>query len=185
MTMRRGDTMVEVILAFAIFALIAVSTTFLMNRSLSMGQRSLEITLARQQIDSQAELLRYACDNDLPAWSDITTSASAAGGQASTTSFDACPDAAVLTGTNAFYMNIDPSGGSTEVTRVDVNSSSYTDAGFVSQVSYGATSRAEGIWVMPVRVGTSDAYDMYIRACWDTVGSTVRKPSRRSWLYET
>lgn len=55
----RGDTIIEVLSAVAIFSLIAVGTMTVMNKSLLVAQRSLEITQARQQIDSQAEALRF------------------------------------------------------------------------------------------------------------------------------
>lgn len=56
---RRGDTIVEVIFAVALFSMVAVGAITLMNKGVRIAQQSLEVTLVRQQIDSQAEMLRY------------------------------------------------------------------------------------------------------------------------------
>lgn len=59
---QRGDTIVEVIFAFTIFSLVAVGGLALMNRGATIAQQSLEISLVRDQMDSQADALRYAHD---------------------------------------------------------------------------------------------------------------------------
>ena len=56
---KRGDTLIEVTFSIAIFALIAVITINLMNSGLSTAQATLEVNLARNEIDSQAEALRF------------------------------------------------------------------------------------------------------------------------------
>lgn len=57
---QRGDTIVEVIFAITIFSLVAVGGLALMNSGTAISQRSLEIGLVRDQIDAQADALRYA-----------------------------------------------------------------------------------------------------------------------------
>ena len=54
-----GDTIIEVILAISIFSLVAVAGLSVMNKGNASAQRSLEITLVRNQIDAQAEILRF------------------------------------------------------------------------------------------------------------------------------
>jgi prepilin-type N-terminal cleavage/methylation domain-containing protein len=56
---RRGDTLIEVLFAITIFALVAVTAVNLMNGGIYTAQKSLEITMARNEIDAQAEALRY------------------------------------------------------------------------------------------------------------------------------
>lgn len=58
----RGDTLVEVLLGVTIFSLVAVIALETMNRGMAIAQYSLETTLVRQQVDAQAEMLRYAHD---------------------------------------------------------------------------------------------------------------------------
>ena len=54
-----GDTLVEVMFAVGIFGLVAISAISLMNRGLQNAQGALEITMARQEMDAQAESLRF------------------------------------------------------------------------------------------------------------------------------
>lgn len=56
---QRGDTIIEVIIAVTVFSLVAVGGITLMNQGAAMAQRSLEIGLVRDQIDAQADILRY------------------------------------------------------------------------------------------------------------------------------
>lgn len=80
---QRGDTIIEVIFAVTVFSLVAVGGITIMNQGAATAQRSLEIGLAREQIDSQADALRYihsayaangATDANSP-WKKITAMA--------------------------------------------------------------------------------------------------------------
>ena len=55
----RGDTLIEVMFAVGVFGLAAVGAISLMNRGLATAQNTLEVTMARQEIDGQAEILRF------------------------------------------------------------------------------------------------------------------------------
>ena len=59
---RRGDTLVEVMFAVGIFGTIAISAIGLMNNGLSNAQTALEVTMARNEINGQAEALRFIRD---------------------------------------------------------------------------------------------------------------------------
>ncbi|MBQ9484622.1 hypothetical protein IJU85_00760 [Candidatus Saccharibacteria bacterium] len=56
---KKGDTLIEVTLAVGIFSLVAIAVVAVVNSSTSGAQSSLETTLAREEIDSQAEALRF------------------------------------------------------------------------------------------------------------------------------
>ncbi len=56
---QKGDTLIEVLLALTIFTAAVIGVMFVMTRSIGVSQRSLEITQARTQLDSQIELLRH------------------------------------------------------------------------------------------------------------------------------
>jgi Tfp pilus assembly protein PilE len=56
---KTGDTLVEVMFAVAIFSLVAISAVAVMNSGLSNTQATLESTMARTEIDAQAEALRF------------------------------------------------------------------------------------------------------------------------------
>jgi len=59
LNMRRGDTLIEVLFSITVFALVAVITVNLMNGGIHTAQRSLEITTTRNEMDAQAEALRF------------------------------------------------------------------------------------------------------------------------------
>ena len=56
---KKGDTLVEVTIAIGIFSLIAIAVASVMNSGSSGAQLSLETTLAREEIDTQADALRF------------------------------------------------------------------------------------------------------------------------------
>lgn len=56
---KRGDTFIEVMFALAIFALVAIITVGTMNAGISTSENSLELTVARNELNAQAEALRF------------------------------------------------------------------------------------------------------------------------------
>ncbi|MCL2085711.1 hypothetical protein FWH09_02130 [Candidatus Saccharibacteria bacterium] len=60
--MRRGDTIIEVIFAITVFAMVSILTITMMNQGLATGTASLQLTLARQEMDAQAEVIRFIHD---------------------------------------------------------------------------------------------------------------------------
>lgn len=56
---RSGETIIEVALAIGIFGVVSVIALNLMNRGVSIAQASLEISMTRNEIDAQAEAIRY------------------------------------------------------------------------------------------------------------------------------
>ncbi|MBR3122484.1 hypothetical protein IKF28_03540 [Candidatus Saccharibacteria bacterium] len=56
---KKGDTLIEVTLAVGIFSMIAIAVVAVMSNGTSNAQLSLETTLAREEIDTQAEALRF------------------------------------------------------------------------------------------------------------------------------
>ncbi|MDO4978924.1 MAG: hypothetical protein Q4E47_02095 [Candidatus Saccharibacteria bacterium] len=59
MRTKKGDTIVEVALSLAIFGFIAVVTLNSMSESLNLVQNTLELEMARNEIDAQAEAIRF------------------------------------------------------------------------------------------------------------------------------
>mgnify|MGYP007031190970 CR=1 FL=1 len=59
---RPGDTLIEVLFAFSVLSLIIIGSLSIMNQGTLAAQRSLEITLVRDQIDAQATTLRFLHD---------------------------------------------------------------------------------------------------------------------------
>ena len=57
--LKRGDTIIEVTIAISVFSLISVLSIQLMDRDVAIIQGALETEMARNEIDAQAEALRY------------------------------------------------------------------------------------------------------------------------------
>lgn len=56
---KKGDTLIEVTIAIGIFSMIAIAIASVMSSGTSGSQTALETTLAREEIDAQAEALRF------------------------------------------------------------------------------------------------------------------------------
>lgn len=56
---KKGDTLIEVTLAIGIFSMIAIAVASVMSGGTAGAQLSLETTLAREEIDTQADALRF------------------------------------------------------------------------------------------------------------------------------
>lgn len=59
MKYKKGDTLIEVMLAVGIFSMVAVVIVSVMSSGTSGAQTALETTLTREEIDAQAEALRF------------------------------------------------------------------------------------------------------------------------------
>ena len=56
---RRGDTLIEVMMSISVFSMVALLTINMMNGGINTAQRTLEYEMARNEIDAQAEALRF------------------------------------------------------------------------------------------------------------------------------
>lgn len=184
---QRGDTIIEVLLAVAVFSLVAVGALVVMNRGTNASQRGLEVTLVKQQVDSQAEALRAAQQdyfvtrsngsspaNNTPAYA--WTLARTAGTQTIVASQTACPtnfgDAFAMNGRNATYIRNTSLADSANI--VPYAQAKYT-SDTVTDPNYTTISRVYGIWITRQTVAgfTPTAYDFTIHACWYGPGSQV------------
>ncbi len=171
-----GDTVVELLFAFAIFSLAAVSTIVLLNQGIAVSQRSMEKGLVRQQIDSQAEMLRYAKETNDPAWKNLIANFLVTNPMA--LARDTCPAVAEL-GARSFFLTRD-SAGKFVINTISAASGNYTPAATYAKIDYTATNpSANGMWLQVVKAENRsgktmlDAYDFYIHACWDSVGTSM------------
>lgn len=60
---KKGDTLIEVALAIGIFSLVAIVVVSVISASTSAAQSALELTITREELDSQAEALRFIHDS--------------------------------------------------------------------------------------------------------------------------
>lgn len=165
---QRGDTIIEVVLAVTIFSMVVMGAMTLMNRGIAMAQRSLEVTLVRQQIDSQAELLRFVheraqADKSGLYATNVWDPIPRVSNPQELIDADTCPTS--ISGGFVFV----PSAGPTQV----VTSSLYN--GSPATYAKVESGQAEGLSIQLMRVaahsgGGYDAYDAYIQACWQSPG---------------
>lgn len=179
--LERGDTIVEVVIAFAIFSLAAIGAIQVLSKGVATTQRNLELTLVRQQVDSQAEMLRYIRDSpsQQAVWRSLVADT------ALTTAPHSLSDSCSV-GSSAFVVQTAVGDNPAEtsfsrrsivaqdVSLGDGQRGEYT----YSHMNYSGASLsgASGLWVEAARAeGDSSgpkAYDFYIHSCWDSVGVT-------------
>lgn len=191
----RGDTLIEVLFAVAVFSLVAVGGISIMNQGLATSERALEITLVRQEIDSQAETLRFLNASYNAAYQQDTTiddySINTPAGQWAAmaksikdlhnlhvsdfglTAMGTCPVPPRPAG--SFIMN-------TRSAQFNSSPAKLQPAKIFAQVNYNVANQvvsAEGIWIEAVDSISADAnqanadyIDFHIRACWDSPGQS-------------
>lgn len=183
---QRGDTIVEVLFAVVIFSLVAVGSMSIMSQGAATAQRALEISLVRQEINSQAETLRflnssyisayrpgatYATSSLAGQWTSIPVSIS---GVPAFGNLSSCPTSAPA---NSFILNA-------RTAKLVSLAGKFGAANTFSQVRYDASDQvvaSEGIWIEAVKSSTSSVAtessagykDFHIRACWDSPGQSV------------
>ncbi|HEY0965213.1 MAG TPA: type II secretion system protein [Candidatus Saccharimonadales bacterium] len=186
-----GDTIIEVLLAVTIFSLLATVTLTLMNQSVNAAQRAVEITLVRQEIDAQADMLRVlheaAAKSKTPQdtmWASIAERAENATGNPASTN-GGCPTAGDMRNESFALTPSDPlkvidSGEDTQYDLAGTNSATPPYAQVMEVDPDLGKYMAYGIWIEPSTEGIDrvnnaaqakvGAYVFRIRACWDGPG---------------
>lgn len=188
----KGDTLIEVLFAVTVFSLVMVSSLTIMNQGILAAQRSVEITQVRQQIDGQAEAIRYLHDAYI---------ASYVPGSAGPLSPAATQWAALVAGSSVASPSTFGSQGNGTVCTQPPNRSFIVNprtARYVASPSFvnnsptqtyaklnfdpatGAFTNSNGLWVEAVRSATSSDpaqarigyIDFHIRACWASPGTS-------------
>jgi len=188
----RGDTIIEVLFAVAVFAMVAVGSLSIMNQGTATAQRSLEITLVRQQVDAQAEAIRYihqayvaayqkggvAPTGTAAEWPKITSKTTGKGANGAS-DFSAigqtCPT--TTPGEQPFILNARTATlwGTTPAMSPPAGGSLPPFA----QVAYNTDSSIQGafgIWIESVPSTNPDGpgfVDFHIRACWEGAGGST------------
>lgn len=191
----RGDTLIEVLFAVTVFSLVAVGSISIMNQGTATAQRALEITLVRQQIDAQAESLRFLNTSYVAAYqSGVTYPADTPAGQwqlmrASIISTDASGASAF--GASDGSCPAFPKGSfiidAQNAKFIAPSANKLASPQTYAQVRYDVISgkkslqKSEGIWIEGISAATVNEnsqqnagyIDFHIRACWDSTGQSV------------
>lgn len=197
---QRGDTIIEVLFAITVFSLVAIGGLSIMNSGVASAQRSLEITLVRQQIDAQSEALRFVHHSYVSAytaqggtytgaaavWKDIVDNhtVGAAANFGVNPGVTSCPSIP----SHSFVMNARTAkiSGSAPKSMSADGSRPYSqlvygdDEGSVALAERDLLKSADGIWVEAVQNSSGDELlnrssfvDFHIRACWNSPGAAV------------
>lgn len=186
MKRKSGDSIIEVLIAVAIFSAIAVAALGIMNQGLGNAQSSLETTIVRTEMDTQAERIRFLADSVISdpgdsndensyssKWNAITKNALATSGPDTdvyeafinnykTEQLTSCNDVI-----NASYHAFALGNDLTAKTELGSNSSA------IPSVDTG------GLFVVSVKSPNVDAnenpdyYDFYINTCWNAPGANI------------
>lgn len=184
---QRGDTIIEVLLAITVFSMLAVGAIAIMNQGINSAQRSLEITQVRQQIDAQAEALRYIhqtyinglsdgslSDGVTSEWEKLREKAvgvSDFGANGSISCLSIPQQAFIL---NARTASIDDNA---PISMSDTPGNGVTPPAY-AQLVYGLDRLyAYGVWIEAKKDDGSTAgnvgyIDFHIRACWESPGNS-------------
>lgn len=188
--LQRGDTLIEVLFAITVFALIVVTTLTLINQGISAAQRSLEITLARQQVDGQAETLRFLHDSYVHAYySGIAFDTSDATSTPAEEFYRILDRVATTDADSASALGSTPCGTPPEGSFVlnthravaMTNSTLFRAPETFPEVQYDGSAvltSSNGIWIEGIRSNQSTDVrqqntgyvDFHIRACWAAPG---------------
>lgn len=193
----KGDTVIEVLFAVTVFAMVAVGSLSIMNQGIATAQRALEITLVRQQIDAQAEAIRYihqayvtAYQKDGPAPTDTAaqwiamTSKTTGKGEAVASEFGVTTDNRCPTTFAPQYRPFILNARKATVASTPPALSPPGDGSLppFSQVIYeegdpSVIKQAYGLWVEAVPSTTATDgpgfVDFHIRACWEGAGGST------------
>ena len=190
---QRGDTIIEVVVAFAIFATMAAGAIAVMNKGIATAMRSFEITQVRQEIDSQAEVLRYANAEYINRftrgatppdgiWTAIKNNFSGLSAAQiaefnSITSDGSCPDLNQIP--EAFIVDPVRNTAYGGVSHIDMGKGEtavpFPKVDYNATVGDGGSAVGHNIWIQALRNegNSTTAYvDFFIRACWVGSGST-------------
>lgn len=192
----RGDTLIEVLFAITVFSLVAVGALSIMNQGVSTAQRSLEISLAREQMDAQAEALRFMnrsyvanytddksvadyTNNGTPTaasrWKEVSSDPAITqpASEFARLNEGECPKPTDLPGGKAFVVNTN----STTLALLQDPSQFLAVPATYAKLNTSATPVAEGLWVEAVRGEGEDPtigfIDFHIRACWESPGQAL------------
>lgn len=183
-----GDTLIEVIFAITVFSFIVVTALSLMNQGVAAAQRSLEITIVRQQMDGQAEVLRFLHESYVEGYQsgqsfNLTDSISTpaeeyykiiqvATGRSSASKFG---DPTFCANRNSKDFIVNPV--TAQLITTTIQPGVFEKAPIYSQITFAPgnqVSRSQGMWIEGVRssaTGSAGYIDYHIRACWDVLGS--------------
>ncbi len=185
---KKGDTIIEVTLAISIFAMLMVGSLSLMNAGLSRSQATMQLTMARNTIDAQAEALRFMNNAFISQHPRPTGEFTGPASQWLTATANSSTSASRLNECRSDFnaTNILIVDTVNMAVRKTGSGANFAESDTYPRLSFGADTNtisvpstylgARGVWVEVVRPSSTAAkyYDFHIRACWMPSGSNVK-----------
>jgi len=188
----RGDTLIEVLFATAAFSLVAVGSLLIMNQGTATAQRALEITLVRQEVDAQAETIRFLNASYIHTYQNglknYPANTPAGQWQLMQNSINST-HAMVISSSNGGTVCQTPPQGSfilntKTATFIAPEDGKLKSATTFSQVHYDDNDNhvisADGLWIEAIsstvtgnNQDNAGYIDFFIRACWDSPGQNI------------
>lgn len=195
-----GDTLIEVLFAITIFSMVVVATLSLMNQGTAAARRSVETTLVREQIDGQAEALRFMHESYVANYqsgatyniNDATTSPAEeyfkvierikTTNRTSATQFNGLTRCPATVPGGGFIVNARTARLVGTAANLQPASSGYARLTYAAGNNTSVTSN--GIWIEGIRTAQEAAasgsltknagfIDFHIRACWSVPGQNA------------
>lgn len=189
---QRGDTIIEVLFAVTVFSLVAVGGLSLMNQGTAMAQRALEIGLVRQQMDAQADALRYlnsmyieSLQTEDSVAASVWNAVVVANKQDKAQDFDMVSngvDCRLPEGSSyhPFALDVTRLNDAFDADKTDaatpllILAPSVKNTPTYAKVETDPETEAQGIWVEAVQQASNKGfYDFHITACWQSPGQSA------------
>jgi hypothetical protein len=191
----RGDTLIEVLFAVATFSLVAVGGLAIMNQGTTASQRAMEITLVRNEVDAQAETLRFLNASYIAAYQsgisdyDVNTPAGQwqlmhdsiiSTGAVSASPFGAVGLSCPTPPQGSFILNTKNATFTSPTDGKLGSAQTFSQVVYTKVGNQSVLSSADGIWIEAVRSSTvagnnqtnTGYIDFNIRACWESSGQS-------------
>jgi type II secretory pathway pseudopilin PulG len=187
---QRGDTLIEVLFAISIFSMVVVGSIAIMNVGSAAAARTLGLTVTRQVIDMQAQMLRLAHDSYVAQYPAATYAGAGAAYdtiETTLTTSKASNDIVGLTtcpttfAGNVFTLSTGTTGGVTTLVAHKLLGNT-TPTTYPQTVDGSGNSSPQGVWVeavkQPINMTSNPKVpvgyiDFHINACWPGPGGNI------------
>lgn len=171
---KKGDTLVEVLLATVILSLVMAGAFTISNRATQIGQNSLERSQVSNNIQEQIEIIRAMRDGDYPSWNEIVDNWTIPNGSPDYTSCEP------TNASRAFYISFNennypvPAGGAERFNLESADAIQLFSQNSSDAAGNVVDSKSDffEVWIEAYAFGNE--IEFHARSCWDQLGGDVR-----------
>lgn len=159
----RGDTIIEVLLATTVLAIVITGAYTLSNRALRVAQNSVERTEVSTKMREQMEVLRAMRNQQTPSWTELLSNSARQGSAPPANSNINLAQCQPTSGEYSIYLDIE---------NKDVDDPSIISVYPNTGPSDDAYDDIFNTWIEVYNSNSSDYVDVVVRSCWEGIGST-------------